>query len=233
MVFITLGIPTTEPMKTKDWKPTRPAKALVIGHDPRLQESDTQAQYALFADFYFKEKEELNEPGDKAKYGLAKSTFDQILDITNGKIQPDEIYVTNLCNDSLPHAPKGKQVYIPRIKAEVGLANIRNILTNNPTIEYVFPMSLQVNYWLQKIGLYDSQTDFVTLSEPVEDGLNNDPPYFQPRRNRTFLLICGNVYLVKDGNQKIIPILHTKQYPLTKRTQAYGPAYERIRSYFS
>lgn len=129
---------------------------------------------------------------------------------------------------------KGKTVLIPRKKAEEGLANIHNILSTNPTIEFVFPMSLQVNYWLQKLGFYNSQNDFLVLTEPKEIGLKSDPPYFLPKRNRTFVLICGNVYNVIDGNQKVIPILHTKQYSLSKNSKsAYGPAYDRIRSYFS
>ena len=37
---------------TKPWIPENP-KALVIGHDPRLNRSDTIAEYSLFADYYF------------------------------------------------------------------------------------------------------------------------------------------------------------------------------------
>jgi len=219
-------------MKTKDWKPIESAMALIIGHDPRLQDSDTVAPYALFANYYF--RPEPTKPSERSKYGLAKATFDQIIDITNGCIDPNSMYITNLCNNALPHAPKNKMVLIPREKADEGLTNIRDILFTNPIIEYVFPMSLQVNYWLQKLGFYNSQNDFLALTEPKAIGLNSDPPYFQPKRNRTFVLICGNVYNVNDGNQKVIPILHTKQYPLNKRTlPAYGPAYDRIRAYFS
>jgi len=39
---------------TKDWKAISEAKLLLIGHDPRFQESDTISEYSLFADYYFK-----------------------------------------------------------------------------------------------------------------------------------------------------------------------------------
>lgn len=47
---------------TKDflYPKTFAPKALIIGHDPRLQNSDTIADYALFADYYFEPKEEMN-----------------------------------------------------------------------------------------------------------------------------------------------------------------------------
>ena len=40
-------------METLDWKPREPPRALLIGHDPRLQKSNTQAEYVLFANYYF------------------------------------------------------------------------------------------------------------------------------------------------------------------------------------
>lgn len=218
-------------MKTKDWKSIRTPKALVIGHDPRLQVSDTIAPYALFADYYFNPIP--TKPSEKRKYGLAKVTYDQITYITNSKINPDTIYVTNLCNYPLPHAPKNRMVYIPKDKAQEGIANIIKILNEHPTIEYVFPMSLQVNYWLQKLGYYDSNDSFIARSEPREKGIKNDPPYFEPKYTLTFLLICGNIYSPIEGQQKIIPILHSKQFPLNKKTIKYNPCYDRIREYFN
>jgi len=81
---------------------------------------------------------------------LAATVFNQITYITNGKIKPEEIYITNLCNSALPHSPRGKTVYIPEDKAKEGFENIKRIIEENQSIEYLFPMSLQVNYWLQK-----------------------------------------------------------------------------------
>ena len=217
-------------MKTEDWKAIETAKALVIGHDPRLQKSDTIAAFALFADYFFRVKP--TSPSEMRKYGLAKATFDQITDITNGNIIPKIMYVTNLCNYPLPRTPD-KTVLITIDKAKAGLENIKNILLNNPTIDYIFPMSMQVNYWLQKLGFYSSNNDFLVLSEPREVGLLSNPPYYKPIQQKTFTLICGNIYTVTDGYQKVIPILHVKNYPLKGNfLEAYGLLYDHIRKYF-
>lgn len=219
-------------MKTKDWKPSKPALALVIGHDPGLQKSETQASYALFADYYFKPLPSI--PSEKSKYGLTKSTFDQIAYLSNNQIDPKSIYITNLCNDSLTYAPTGKTVLIPESKAKQGISKILQIINDNPSIEYIFPMSLQVNYWLQKLGFYESNTDFVTLTEPKEKGIKNVKPYFSPRKPKTFQLICGNMYNTSVNEKvRVIPILHAKNYPLNGRfIEAYSEPYERIKKNF-
>ena len=217
-------------METKDWKSKEEAKLLLIGHDPRLQNSDTIADHALFADYFFRPVP--NNKSEKRKYDLAKSSFEQILYLTNKKIKADQIYVTNLCNDSLPHSPKGKTVFIPEMKAHQGLKNIRKILKDNSTIKYIFPMSLQVNYWLQKLRFYEGNKEFIDCSEPKSIGKNNNFPYYKPKKGRTFLLICGNQYKIEKGNQIIIPILHAKNFPLAGRFIAYRECYKKIREYF-
>lgn len=218
-------------METLDWKPTEHLpRALLIGHDPRLQKSDTQAEYVLFANYYFDKT--IRDSAFKSKYDLAASAFNQISYITNGKIKPGEIYITNLCNSALPHAPKDKRVYIPEDKAIVGVKNIKKIIEENPSIEFLFPMSLQVNYWLQKLGLYYSIEEFIEKSTPKTKGVQNKPPYYEPIGKSPFLLICGNRYKVTGVTQIVIPILHAKCFPLNKQFKAYEPAYERISYYF-
>ncbi len=218
-------------MTTQDWKPTGSVKALVIGHDPRLKNSDTIAPFALFADYYFRDVP--TNTSEKRKYGLAKATFDHIIFLTYNKIKPENIYITNLCNEALPHAPLGKMVYIPMEYARKGLENIKVILNEYNSIEYIFPMSLQVNYWLQKLGFYTSDSNFLKLTEPQEKGLISDPQYFEPKNVRTFQQICGNIYTQESSSCKIVPILHSIQFPLNRITSPkYGPAYEKIRNYF-
>ncbi len=217
-------------MKTVDWKPLKTAKALIIGHDPRLQKSETIAECALFTNYYFNSVP--NKSSEKRKYGLAKKTINQILFLTNNKIDPNEIYVTNLCSNSLPHAPKGKTVLIPECEAIEGLKHIENILFENPSIEYIFPMSLQVNYWLQKLEFYNSDNGFLEKSQPKQIGIINDPPYYCPLKTRTFLLVCGNAYKTKNGNHIVIPTLHSKCYPLPKNFVAYQECYDKTIDYF-
>lgn len=219
-------------MQTLDWKPKDHApRALLIGHDPRLQLSDTQAEYALFANYYFDKS--IKDKAFRSKYGLAASAFYQITQITNEKIEPEVVYITNLCNSALPHAPKGKTVYIPEDKAIEGVENIKKIIEENPSIEYLFPMSLQVNYWLQRLGLYQSNTEFVVKSTPKTIGIQNESPYYKPKGKSPFLLICGNRYQVTEGTQVVIPILHAKCFPLNNKLRAYSSAYEKIPKYFN
>lgn len=103
----------------KDWGDLKKAKVLVIGHDPRLQHSDTIAEYCLFANYYFKQN--IRNESEKRKRDLANSTFQQIMYLTNNKFNIEEIYLTNLCNEELPHAPLKKTVYIPEDKARNGI----------------------------------------------------------------------------------------------------------------
>ncbi len=217
-------------MNTKDCIPTVKPRVLLIGHDPRLQNSDTIASTVLFADYYFKKKP--SGGSELKKYNLASSTFEQLLYLTNGTIKPEEVYITNLCNEVLPHAPKRKTVYISEDKAKDGLERIKKILTENTEIEFVFPMSLQVNYWLQKLDFYESSEIFLKYSEPCEAGIQNIEPYYKPKVDKSFLRICGQIFHTKNGNQKVIPILHSKNFPLNSRLIAYSPAYENIKKYF-
>ena len=212
---------------TKDYKPTNPAKALIIGHDPTLRATETKPGYAFFADYYF--KKEPHNKSENRKYMLAKKTFEQIVEITGGKIRANEIYVTNLCNKKLPHSDG--VVRIPKEAAVDGVARIREILKANPTIQYVFPMSLQVNYWLQELGFYTSNDGFLENTRPKEN--NGNDRKFKPRKGRTFLLICGKQYKISNGEgQIVIPILHTKQYPLKGYMMVYDSCYKRIQEFF-
>ena len=217
--------------KCLDWNPSEHfegivAKVLLIGHDPRLQSSDTIADYALFADYYFKEIPLKN--AEKRKFDFARRSIEQVLEITNQQYSAEEIYVTNLCNESLPHAPTGKTVLIPDVIAKEGAERIKNIINQNRSIELVLPMSQQVNYWLQKYGFYRTGTSFCDNAQPKQKGIDNDPPYYEPMRGKAFLEICGNVYTLDTG-QRLIPILHTKQYG---KLMAYGQCYERLMDLF-
>lgn len=219
--------------KTKDWTPSKEAKILLIGHDPRLQESETIAEYALFADYYF--KEEQKSGSEKRKQGLAKNSINYILELTKNKFSAENIYVTNLCNDELPKddSIKGKTVYIPRDKAKKGVEHIKDILAKNQSIEYVFAMSQQVNYWLQELGLYPKQPDFIEMAMPKEKGSNNNPPYYEAKKSRAFLEICGKAYKINGSKQTIIPILHTKTYAsITGRFSEYKKCYDNLKKNF-
>lgn len=165
--------------------------------------------------------------------------YEQLRDLTGGKVFSDEeVYVTNLCNEELPnHPPKRGTVYIPKENAEEGVKHIEQILIDNPTIQYVFPMSQQVNYWLQGLGFYTSlNSELLEDAIPKETGVVNVPPYYEPRKGKAFLKICGKVFTPNNpelaGRVSIFPILHCRCYPLGGRFKSYEPCYEKIREWF-
>ncbi len=200
----------------------REARVLVIGHDPRLQRSDTQSQYAFFADYYFRPIP--TQRSELQKYKLAQAVFSYVAYLISSRYSPDKLVLTNLCNTALPHAPKRKTVLIPQQEARAGISAIRDIL-HQSSVEVVFAMSLQVNYWLQKLGFYPPVPEFLRAAEPAPRGLKHEPPYYEARRGRAFQLICGKCFNV-DG-RRVIPILHVKNWPLRGVfKKAYAQAYE-------
>jgi hypothetical protein len=199
--------------QTKPWGDLSKAKILVIGHDPRLQNSDTIADYCFYANYFFKE---IPKRGNELqKYKLAESVFSYISYLTNYKFLADEYYITNLCNISLPHAPKGKTVLIPAEIAKKGIEDIEEFLKNSE-IKLIFAMSQQVNYWLQKLGFYDADVKYLKMAEPKEKGLISEQLYYEPRKSSAFKRICGKKYIV-DGKYALFPILHVKNYPFKGR----------------
>ena len=200
------------------------AKVLVIGHDPRLQKTDTQAGYAFFADYFYHAIP--LKKSERAKYQLAEAVFAYVGYLTSHQYAADQIVLTNLCNSALPHAPKGKIVYIPEEAATTGLAEIRSILERS-SIEVIFAMSAQVNYWLQKLNFYPAVASYMTSAEPKLTGVNHTPPYYDPKQGRTFRLICGKRHTTTDGRM-VYPILHVKNWPLKGAfVPAYAKAYEQ------
>jgi hypothetical protein len=199
------------------------AQVLVIGHDPRLQESHTMADCAFFADYFFKPIPD--RKSERAKYDLAEAVFGYISYLTSDKYSADQIVLTNLCNTPLPHAPKGKTVYIPETEARNGISAIHGILSRS-SVEVIFAMSAQVNYWLQKLGFYPAVAEFLSSAEPNAKGTTHTPPYYEAIHGRAFTHICGKRYTT-DNSRSIVPILHIKNWPLRGPfAKAYSKAYE-------
>lgn len=202
----------------------RNARVLVIGHDPRLQSSGSLAEYAFFADYFF--RPEPAQASERAKYQLAEAVYGYVNYLTGNCYGTNELVLTNLCNLPLPHAPRFKTAWIPEAEAQAGLDAIRAILDQS-SIELVFAMSQQVNYWLQKLGFYPAMAVFLERAEPLSEGLQHDPPYYEPTKSRAFQLICGQCY--SDGQRAVVPILHVKNWPLKGRfAAAYGMAYRNL-----
>ena len=101
-------------MRTKDWKAINNAKVLVVGEDSNLQWSETVPEYVMFADYYFRGFPE--DHGERSRNVEARNLFNYITKLTGNQMTPEDFYITNLCNDNLEPAPKGKRVLIPKIK---------------------------------------------------------------------------------------------------------------------
>jgi hypothetical protein len=199
--------------------PLREARVLVIGHDPRLRRSDTRAGYAFFGDYHFRppppQKSELR------KRELASAVYDYIGYLTSGLYRPEEIILTNLCNQPLPHAPRGKVVYIPEQVAAAGIDDIRQLIASSKA-ELIFAMSQQVNYWLQALDFYSPIPAYLERAAPAERGRLNQPPYYQPRKDHAFPLICGQLH--EAAGCRLFPIPHVRSWPLNG---AFSAAYSQ------
>jgi hypothetical protein len=197
------------------------ARVLVIGHDPRLQGSNTIAEYCFFADYYFRPISV--KKSEVAKYKLAESLFSYVAWLTSNKYSADELIITNLCNRALKRYPKtkGKTVLIPEEYAREGLANINDILKSSQ-IELIIAMSQQVNYLLQKLGFYSSTPSYMEKSIPR--GKSSSNGYYEPVGKSPFLEICGNRY--HAGKIPLYPVLHVKQFPFKRKIKdAYENAH--------
>lgn len=218
-------------MRTKDWKTTGNAKVLVIGEDSNLQWSEKGAEYAMFADYYFRPFPE--DHGERSRNVESRNLFNHIMELIPEQVKPEDIYVTNLCNDSIEPSPKGKRVFIPEVKAIKGLEHIEWVLEQNQSIRCVIAMSLQTNYWLQKLGFYGGDADFLHAAEPRRTGMESIMPYYQPVAGNAFSLICGNIYEAKRFPVKVVPVLSATNYPLSEQNkERYGQAYGKIQKYF-
>lgn len=200
-------------MKSKDLKAEYDAKILVIGEDSNLVWSEEVPEYVMFADYYFKPIPE--DHGERSRNVESRRLFEHIIYLTRSKVKSKEIYFTNLCNEFVAPPPKGKHVLIPEEKAKEGLERIKIILKNNPTISYIFCMSLQANYWLQQLGLYSCQDEnFLHDAQPRRVGLEPFNTYYQPVNPKALSSIIGNIYDINGFDSKIVPILSAKDFPL-------------------
>ena len=199
--------------QTKPWGDFSKAKILVIGHDPRLQNSESIAEYCFYSDYFFKEIPKRSN--ELQKYKLAEAVYSYISYLTSYQYTADQYYITNLCNHELPPAPKNKTVLIPESEVNPGIKALENILSE-AEIEIIFAMSQQVNYWLQKLGFCEADSKYLKIAAPKEKGIESEQPFYEPQKSSAFKRICGNKYMV-DKKYPLYPVLHVKNYPLKGR----------------
>ena len=197
------------------------ARVFVVGHDPRLQRSEAQAETVFFLDYL--------EPGrptfgpEAAKYDLASATAQYVEYLTGGIVPLSEMYFTNLCNEFLPHPEGGGTVLIPDEVADRGIAHIEKALAHGKA-QVIIPMSLQVFYHLARSGFVameqGEREPFLRKAAPKPgDALRG--AYVQSRTG-AFLEVCGRQFWHADV--PVVPVLHVKSWSSSRHRDAYEAA---------
>lgn len=222
-------------MKTADWRSITDAKILLIGENSTLQWNDEVITHAMFLDYYFDHAP--YDLGERSRYSEAKAIFEYIGDITNNRYSASSLYGTLLTNESLVRPPKGKHLYIPEDDAKRGVQKIKKILKENLSIEYIFAIGMQTNYYLQKEGFYNAGAltePFLKGAEPRRVGASAYEPFYQPVNARPFREICFKEYEIEMlKGVKIIPILPIKNIPLKESDLAhFGDNFNALKQSF-
>lgn len=201
---------------------------LVIGHDPRLQHSQAQAEFAFFLDYLTRPRPRLTS--EASKFGLAKAVLDYVSELAGRDVALSELYVTNLCNQFIDHVPGSGTVLIPDALARQGVEQIgRTVAAGH--FKTVLPMAVQTFYHLCRLGFLDEHSDllarFVARAPPranrAAQGL-----YVQSGK-APFLAVCGELF--HHCGVSVVPIVHVKQWPLGKRMVKYREPMERARGH--
>jgi hypothetical protein len=199
------------------------ATILIIGHDPRLQHSQAEAEYPFFFEYLKKYPSRPTYGPDSHKYALAHAVWDYVCDLAGRPITLDQLFITNLCNKFLPSAKGGGTVLIPDPLALRGVIALQQIISEG-NFNVILPMSVQVFYHLCRLGFLDEKNGmilaFMQRASPVTRKANQG--VYVTSGKAPFLEVCGQLF--HHSGIPLIPILHVKQWPLGKRTARYlGP----------
>ncbi len=200
------------------------ATILVIGHDPRLQRSQAEASVAFFLDYL--DCPRPTWPPEARKYDLAKALWDYIGELAGRTIPLAELYVTNLCNEFLEHAPDSGTVLIPDDKAQRGVEEIAQTAAAGK-FKVILPMAVQPFYHLCRLGFLDEDSElvrqFLAGACPRPDKAAQGV-YVQSGK-APFLAVCGQRF--HHQGVPVVPIVHVKQWPLKGRTIRYEEPMQR------
>jgi len=203
---------------TKPFGDLTTATILVIGHDPRLQRSQAEAEVAFFFDYLTRPRP--TSRSEASKHDLAKAVVDYVGALAGREVSLNELYVTNLCNEFLEHAPGSGTVLIPDGLARHGVQQIAQAVASGH-FEVILPMAVQTFYHLCRLGFIDEESDVVRRF--VHDASPRAPKaaqgiYVQGGR-APFLAVCGCRF--HHRGVPVVPIVHVKQWPLRARAKRY------------
>jgi len=196
------------------------ATILIIGHDPRLQNSQAEAQKPFFFEYLENFQDRPTYGPDASKYNLAYKVLDYVNNLAGRQIPLDQLYVTNLCNEFLPSSKGHGTVLIPDELAEQGVEAIRKIVSAGH-FRLILPMSVQTFYHLCRLGFLDAEGEeistFIEKARPAARMAANG--VYATSGKAPFLEVCGR----RNQHQGIplIPIVHVKQWPLKARSSHY------------
>jgi hypothetical protein len=196
------------------------ATILVIGHDPRLQNSQAEAEKAFFFEYLEKYSARPTYGPLARKYDLAHAVWDYVNDLAGQRIDLAQFYVTNLCNEFLPSSHGRVTVLIPDELAEEGVKVISQIVSDGQ-FSLILPMSVQVFYHLCRLRFIDEDNDLIRSftiqarpkSKEVEHGV------YYTLGTAPFLEVCGKRF--HHRGITLVPIVHIKQWPLKRRFVRY------------
>jgi hypothetical protein len=201
------------------------ATILVIGHDPRLQKSQAEAETAFFFDYLAQSKP--TSRSEARKYGLAKAVWDYVGKLAGRDVPLEELYVTNLCNQFLDHAPDSGTVLIPDDLARRGVERIVQTVASGG-FQVILSMAVQPFYHLCRWGFIDEGdaeliARFLGGARPrpskAEQGI------YTQSGSAPFLAVCGRRF--HHRGVPVVPIVHVKQWPLKPRMVRYTEPMQR------
>lgn len=201
------------------------ATILVIGHDPRLQNSLAEAEKAFFFEYLEKYQVSPSYRPYARKYDLAHAVWDYVSELAGRRISLDQLYVTNLCNEFLPSSRGRGTVLIPDNLAERGVYEISQIVSHG-NFRLILPMAVQVFYHLCRSGFLDEKDEliltFIHKAGPVFS--KAEKGVYKTTGTAPFLDVCGKLF--HHRGIPLIPIVHVKQWPLKKRFARYAEPME-------
>ena len=201
------------------------ATVLVIGHDPRLQRSQAEAQVAFFMDYLARPR-----PAHRAearKYGLARAVWEYVNSLAGRHVPLADLYVTNLCNEFLDHIPGSGTVLIPDDVAKRGVEQIAQTVAAGH-FKCILPMAVQPFYHLCHWGFIDEKdsesiAQFVAGARPRASKAAQG--IYKQTGTAPFLPVCGR--RLHHRGVPVVPVVHVKQWPLNLRMVRYTEPMQR------
>jgi hypothetical protein len=201
------------------------ATILIIGHDPRLQNSQAKAEKPFFFEYLERYQTRPTYGPQAQKYDLAHAVWDYVNELADRPIPLKQLFITNLCNVFLPSSQGKGTVLIPDEQSEHGVEELRQIALNGK-FRLILPMSVQVFYHLCRLGFVDEQNEtistFIHKAHPAVR--KSDLGVYASIGTAPFLDMCGKLF--HHRGIPLIPIVHVKQWPLKSRFVRYSEPME-------